>query len=269
MPVIEGSDAGLGRLQAVISGHASAVVAYSGGVDSALVAYVASRRIRTLAVMSDSPSVPRSELEHARAFAARHSIPLRVVPTNELDSEEYRANDGRRCYFCKGTLYSALAGIAREEGFASVMDGTNLSDLGDDRPGLAAAREAGVVSPLVEACVGKEEVRKISRSLGLETWDKPSAPCLSSRIPVGLPVTFEALAQVERAEEILKRAGFRVVRVRHLGRRARIEVGEGERDGPRLGSLVPAIREVGFSEVEISEDPYVEAHLRVRSEESR
>ncbi|HLF06644.1 MAG TPA: ATP-dependent sacrificial sulfur transferase LarE [Thermoplasmata archaeon] len=263
-----GSGTASERLDVAVTKHRSAVVAYSGGVDSALVAFVASRRIRTLAVMSDSPSVPRAELDAARRFAERHSIQMRVVPTGEVDLDDYRRNDGRRCYFCKGTLYAELSRIARDEGYEVVMDGTNLSDLGDVRPGLEAAREAGVVSPLLEAGLAKEDVREVSRQLGLETWNKPSAPCLSSRIPVGLPVTFEALAQVERAEEVLKRAGFRVVRVRHLGHKARIEVGEGERDDELLHSLVPAIKQIGFGEVEFFASPYLEPHLRARAQQS-
>lgn len=214
-------------LMQVIRRYPSAVVAYSGGVDSTVVAVAAFRALgagRMLAVTGDSPSVARSELRGAALIAEQGGFPWMTVPTNELEDGRYQANDGTRCYFCKSELYGVLDTIRSERGLSVVMDGFNQDDLGDFRPGLKAGQEHQVVSPLKEAGLGKDSVRRLARTWGLSNWDKPASPCLSSRIPYHTPVTVERLKQVEAAEDALHNAGFRQVRVRHHGPLARIEV---------------------------------------------
>lgn len=210
----------------VIRRYPSAVVAYSGGVDSTMVAVAAFRalRERMLAVTGDSPSVARSELRGAALIAEQVGFPWMTVPTNELEDGRYQVNDGTRCYFCKSELYGVLDAIRNQRGLSVVMDGFNRDDLGDFRPGLRAGQEHQVVSPLKEAGLGKESVRRLARTWGLSNWDKPASPCLSSRIPYHTPVTVERLKQVEVAEDALHNVGFRQVRVRHHGLWASIEV---------------------------------------------
>ncbi len=216
----------LTRMRSLIASLGRVIVAYSGGVDSSLVLKVAHDVLGNdaLGVLSDSPSVPRSEvraaLEVARAIGAR----LRIIHTDELDDPNYAANPLNRCYFCKSHLHDALWEIARAEGYHAILDGTNADDVGDFRPGQEAARERGVRSPLLEAGITKAEVRALARMLGLPNWDKPAAACLSSRIPYGTPVTREVLRRVEAAEEALRDLGFRQLRVRHHDTVARIEV---------------------------------------------
>lgn len=213
-------------LMQVIRRYPSAVVAYSGGVDSTMVAVAAFRalRERMLAVTGDSPSVARSELRGAALIAEQVGFPWMTVPTNELEDGRYQVNDGTRCYFCKSELYGVLDAIRNQRGLSVVMDGFNRDDLGDFRPGLRAGQEHQVVSPLKEAGLGKESVRRLARTWGLSNWDKPASPCLSSRIPYHTPVTVERLKQVEVAEDALHNVGFRQVRVRHHGPWASIEV---------------------------------------------
>jgi pyridinium-3,5-biscarboxylic acid mononucleotide sulfurtransferase len=221
-------------LRVVVGELDGAVVAFSGGADSALVAAVAAERLgeRALAVTAVSPSLPPGELDEARRFAARLGIRHRAVRTHETEDERYLANGSDRCYHCKSELYDVLGRVASEEGHGTVLSGANLDDLGDYRPGLAAAAERGVRHPLVEAGLGKDDVRRISRDLGLPTWDKPASACLSSRIPFGVRITVDQLSRVGRAERALKALGFGQVRVRVHGDVARIEVEA--RDLPRL-----------------------------------
>lgn len=204
----------------------SCVVAFSGGVDSALVARIASEELgaRALAVLGRSPSLPNRELEAARAFAARHDIALRIVQTEELEDERYRANPRNRCYFCKNELYGMLSALARAESYASVADGFNDDDRGDFRPGRRAAEQFSARSPLAEAGLGKAAVRAIASRLGLEVWNKPALACLSSRVPHGTPIDANLLKQIERAEDALYALGFSGFRVRHHGEVARIEL---------------------------------------------
>jgi len=215
------------------------LVAYSGGVDSALVARIARDALggNALAVITDTETLPRRELEVARHTAEEIGIELLVLPASELESEEYRANPANRCYFCRQELAGILVPLARTRGFAAIADGIHRSDLGDDRPGIRAMDEAGFWHPLLEAGLDKDGVRALAKELGLSCWDKPSNACLSSRIPHGTPITLEALERVEAAEDFLLGLGFRQVRVRHLGDTARVEVGPGE--VPRL--LAPDI----------------------------
>jgi uncharacterized protein len=236
------------------------LVAYSGGVDSGLVAKIVFDAIGddALAVLADSESLARWEVEAATAHAAEIGIPLRVVGTSESSSEEYRRNPVNRCYFCREGLADELVPIARREGFAAIADGINVSDLGDVRPGIRAMDEAGFWHPLVDAGLAKADVRSLARGLGLSFWDKPSNACLSSRIPHGTPITVEVLRQVEAAEDYLRGRGFRQVRVRHQGAKARIEVLP--EDIPRLSSMSRevegALRALGYRETEIDPRGY-------------
>ena len=208
----------------------SVVVAFSGGADSALVAAVATRELgkSALAVTAVSPSLPPGELEAARETAELVGVRHRAVRTSEVDREAYRANGIDRCYHCKTELYNVLAELARREGYAVVASGANADDLGDFRPGLKAAKEHAVRHPLVEASLGKDDVRELSRELGLPTWDKPASACLSSRFAFGVRIGVEELSKVGRAERAIKDLGFRQVRVRVHGDVARVEVEQQE-----------------------------------------
>lgn len=208
----------------------SAAIAYSGGVDSSLVAYLAHQTLgaRALAVTSASPSLKRSDLTLAKDLAAKWGMRHRVIVTDELSKADYRANPVNRCFHCKTSLYSALATIAQEEGFAHILNGTNVDDLGDHRPGLQAAKDFAVRSPLVDAGLNKADVRALAAHLGLDNANKPQAACLSSRFPYGARIDAERLAQVERAEECLARLGFVQFRVRHHEDVARLEIAADE-----------------------------------------
>ena len=206
----------------------SAVVAFSGGVDSTFVLAAAQRALgaRAIAVTGVSPSVPAAELAEAQELARSLGVEHVLLDTKEFDDPGYVENSPRRCYHCKDELYGLLAGLAAERGFAAVVDGCNLDDLGDFRPGRQAAAEHGVLSPLVDAGFAKAEVRGASRRWGLPTWDKPAMACLASRIPHGTPVTVEALGSVEAAEAFVRGLGVRQLRVRHHGEIARLETDE-------------------------------------------
>jgi len=228
---LEALEKRLGELEDIVAPYRSALVAFSGGVDSSLALAVAARSLpkeKVLAVTSNNETYLPSELEGAEAFARSLGVEHLVVNTRELDDPNYASNPINRCYFCKSTLYSDLARIAENQGYACVVDGANKDDEGDYRPGRKAARELGVVSPLSVAGVSKAEVRGLAKYLGLPSWDKPALACLSSRFPYGQEITPEKLAQVARAEEFLRSRGYRQVRVRHHGEIARLEVGPGE-----------------------------------------
>jgi uncharacterized protein len=208
----------------------SLIVAYSGGVDSAFLAYAATEALgpRALCVTADSPSYPDRHRQLAVSLAARFGLRHEIIHTGELDRAEYRANPANRCYYCKHELYTHLSAIARERGIAAIADGSNADDRGDYRPGRQAAREFGIRSPLDEAGLAKSEIRELSRRAGLPTWDEPASACLSSRIPYFSEVTDEKLRTIERAESVLRDLGFRVFRVRHHDAIARIELGRDE-----------------------------------------
>jgi pyridinium-3,5-biscarboxylic acid mononucleotide sulfurtransferase len=238
------------------------IVAFSGGVDSAYLAWAATRVLgpHAVCITADSPSYPDHHRQLARTVARNFSLLHEVVSTAELASPEYRANPVDRCYFCKRELYATLTRIARDRGIRVVVDGNNADDRGDYRPGRKAAREFGVRSPLDEVGLLKAEIRELSREAGLPTWDEPASACLSSRIPYHSEVTDEKLRMIERAEQILRTLGFRVCRVRHHDALARVEIGRDEL--PR--ALEPALRArivrevmaVGYEHVMIDPEGY-------------
>ena len=221
------------ELENIIVPYESALVAFSGGVDSSLALAIVARALpkdRVLAVTSNNETYLPSELDLAKNLTDSLGVEHLVVNTRELEDPNYASNPTNRCYFCKSTLYSDLDALAQERGFGCVVDGANADDEGDYRPGRKAAKELGVVSPLSLAGVDKEEVRDLAHHLGLSSWDKPALACLSSRFPYGQEITPEKLTQVAHAEEYLRERGFRQVRVRHHGDIARLEVGPGEMD---------------------------------------
>lgn len=239
------------------------VVSYSGGVDSALVAFIARTalgRDGVMAVVADSPSLPRRELREALEFARRHDIPCTTIDTDETNDPSYAANEGDRCYFCKLELYSVLWDTFDSGGYDAILCGTNSDDVGDYRPGMKAADELKVRSPLLETGFSKEEVRTLSRVLGLETWDKPALACLASRVPYGEMVTEERLSRIEAAEEVLWNEGFQIFRVRFHGDLGRLEIAEDEihrfEDKELRDRIFEGIRGAGFQEVILDPEPY-------------
>jgi uncharacterized protein len=230
----------------------SLIVAYSGGVDSAYLAWAASRVLgnRALSVTADSASYPARHREMALTIARQFSLNHEMIRTGELERAEYRANNPDRCYHCKNELFTQLTHLAGDRGFAAVADGSNADDRGDYRPGRRAARELGIISPLDDAGLTKDDVRALSREAGLPTWDEPASACLSSRIPYFSEVTEAKLHVIEQAEEAVRALGFRVLRVRHHGEIARIEVARDEMarllDPEISAAMDRALRRLGF-----------------------
>lgn len=240
-----------------LGGLSSLLVAYSGGVDSAYLAWAASRVLgpRALAVTADSPSYPARHRAMALEVVSRFGLRHEFIRTAELDRPAYRANAPDRCYHCKQELYAQLARLAVDRGIAAVADGSNADDRGDYRPGRRAARELGVISPLDEAGLTKADIRALSREAGLPTWDEPASACLSSRIPYHSEVTAEKLRAIEQAEDAIRALGFRVVRVRHHGDVARIETSPDELarmiEPATAAAVDAAVRAAGFRYVAV------------------
>lgn len=240
----------------------SLLVAYSGGTDSAFLAYVAHRVLgdRMLAVIADSPSLPRKELAAALEFTAANGIPTHILPTRELDSPDYARNNADRCFHCKDELFTRMQSALRPLGFAAIAYGMNLDDRSDHRPGQRAASDHNILAPLVSANLSKTEIRTLARALGLALADKPASACLSSRIEYGRTVTVENLSQVEHAEEALHALGFPQIRVRHHGNLARIEIDR--KDLPRalsldmLDRITAALRPHGFTYITLDTQGY-------------
>jgi uncharacterized protein len=245
----------IGLVREILKSLGDVAVAYSGGIDSTLLAYLAATLpgSRSVAVTAVSPSLAKSELAEAQSIASQFGIRHVLLESHEIQDPRYQENTTLRCYWCKHTVYDILIQYAKENGLAGVIDGTNYDDRGDVRPGRTAAKEYGVRSPLLEAGITKEEIREAGREFGLPNWDKPSKACLSSRIPYGSRVTIAALAQIESAEEVLAGLGIRQVRVRHHDRTARIEVEEG--DFQKLlenrREVVRRLRELGYTYVSL------------------
>ena len=243
----------LHSLQSQLRSLGRLLIAYSGGVDSAFLAWAAHRELGNdmLAVLADSPSLARYQLNDAVAFAAEHGIPLRVIETSEFERAEYLRNDSARCFHCKDELFTKMEEYRRQCGFDAIAYGVNLDDQGDFRPGQSAACQHGVAAPLLDARLTKQEIRRLAQQAGLRLWDKPASACLSSRIEYGRQVTREALSAVEQGEDALRQLGFRQFRVRHHGEIVRIEIAREEL--PRAMTLEMAaeltaiFKRLGFS----------------------
>jgi uncharacterized protein len=243
------------RLDERLHGLTGLLVAYSGGVDSAFLAWRAHQVLgkAMLAVIADSPSLSRRNLDEAVAFAEHHGLPLEIIPTAELDNPDYAKNDSQRCFHCKDELFTVMKAAQERLKYCHLAYGMNLDDRGDFRPGQKAAEIHGVLAPLVEAGLNKDDIRALARSAGLEVWDKPAAPCLSSRVAYGQVVTTKVLSHVEEAEDYLWKLGLRQFRVRHHGEIARIEIAREEMAAilsvATLEAISARLKSIGFQHV--------------------
>ena len=245
-----------GKLKKIIKKSGNAIVAFSGGIDSTLVLKAAHDVLhdKVIAVTADSHSLPRRELEEAKKIAQQIGAKHLIINTDETENENYLKNPSNRCYYCKSELYSKLKIVSAQFGIKNIINGTNFDDIGDYRPGLKAADENNVISPLKKAKLTKNEIRELAKHLGLEAWDKPSSPCLSSRVPYGQEITMKKLEMIEKAENFLKDFGIGELRVRHFGNMARIEVNENDKPiiNNNFISIQKKFSEIGFNEITIS-----------------
>ena len=255
-------------LKSLVQSWPSAFVAYSGGVDSAFLLWIAHQLLgpKVTGILGDSPSLPRSEHSAALAFAQKHSLPVEVLRTLELEDPSYAANPPNRCYFCRSELFQRMEELAQLRGVAVLAYGENFDDSREVRPGRAAAGEFSVAAPLRDAGLTKAEVRTLAREAGLEVAEKPASPCLSSRLAPGLAVTPDRLAAIEKAEEAVRRHGFRIVRVRHFGEKALVQVSPEEtsrlNDSKLQSQLTPVLTAAGFTQVEFDPIGYQGTGLR-------
>lgn len=240
----------------------SVIVALSGGVDSAYLSYIAAQELgdRAVAITGDSASYPSHQRQETVQFTAQYNIKHEIIDTDEMEEEGYRNNAPNRCYYCKHELFTKLTSIARNRSISYVLDGNNLDDTGDFRPGMTAARELGVRSPLIEAAMTKADVRAMAKRANLNVWDKPASACLSSRVPYGNSITFEKLSEIDRGEQFLRSLGFSVCRLRHHGDIARIEIGVEELHkalSPEMAeSMAKGLKAIGFKYVTLDLEGY-------------
>src|SRR5215216_6711219 len=250
------------RLREIFRTLHSVIVAYSGGVDSSYVAYVANAELgpRAICITGESASLPGFQRAEIDSVVKRFGFQHEVIQTEELENPGYRANNPDRCFFCKDELYTKLESVAQTRGIKAIVDGSTIDDLGDYRPGRQAAAQHAVRSPLIEVGLSKSEVRELSRRATLPTWDKPASPCLSSRIAYGTTVTIERLSKVDRGEEILREFGFREFRVRHHDQLVRLEIAQAEMDRVMrkevFQELAARFRELGFKYVTLDLDGF-------------
>jgi len=245
-----------GQLKEIIKKLDNAIVAFSGGIDSTLVLKISYEVLgdKAIAVTADSPSLPRRELEETKKIARQIGAKQLVINTQETKNKDYIKNPSNRCYYCKSELYAKLRDTSQKLKMKNILNGTNFDDLGDYRPGLKAADENDVISPLKDAGITKKEVRELAKHLGLEIWDKPSSPCLSSRVPYGQEITLKKLSMTEEAEAFLKDFGIRELRVRHFGSAAKIEVNENDKSiiNDNFDLIQKKFNKIGFNEIIIS-----------------
>ena len=255
-------------LNEIIQAWPNALVAYSGGVDSAFLLWTAHRILgpKVTGILGDSPSLPRSEHQAALDFAGKHHLPVEILPTQELENPSYASNPPDRCFFCRSELFQQMERLAQNRGVSVLAYGENSDDAREVRAGRIAARQFKVTAPLRDAGLTKTDVRALAREAGLEVAEKPASPCLSSRLAPGLAVTPDRLASIEKAEEAVRRHGFRIVRVRHLGTMALVQVSPEEtarlKDAKLQSQLTPELAAAGFSQVEFDPVGYQGAGLR-------